>query len=256
VNIENGGHGVSLGFWRPHGPFFAGDRLTRAPRERNAPVLPHDKNSRLALDIADGTDIHADHSGCSTHSNEDEIMVDTPPPAPAKRGRKPATASTASKARKPAAAASNKTQTVKRAVNRAAAATAGAASAAGAKISESVDWKAQADQIKTQAGKVARNAAGVAKDKTGSAMQGLAKLITDTASTVDSKLGPQYGDYARSAAEAVAGAADTLDAADIDQLIEEARTFVRKSPAVAIGAAAIAGFVLMRLAKGSGNDEA
>ncbi|MGV3768406.1 MAG: hypothetical protein ACO1NM_00090 [Sphingobium phenoxybenzoativorans] len=120
----------------------------------------------------------------------------------------------------------------------------------------STAWKAQADQIKEQAAKTARSAAGSAKDKTGSAMQGLAKLIADTAGTVDAKLGPQYGDYARYAAEAVAGAAKSLDAKDVDQLVGEARDFVRKSPAVAIGAAAVVGFVLMRLAKGSGSDNA
>lgn len=114
-----------------------------------------------------------------------------------------------------------------------------------------VDWKAHVDPLKEQATKTAMSAAVVAKDKTGTAMQSLAKLITDTAGTVDAKLGPQYGDYARQAAEAVAGAADTLDSKDVDQLMSEARDFVRKSPAVAIGAAAVVGFVLMRLAKGS-----
>ena len=115
----------------------------------------------------------------------------------------------------------------------------------------SVDWKTHIDPLKDQATKTARSAAVVAKDKTGTAMQSLSKLITDTAGTVDAKLGPQYGDYARQAAEAVAGAADTLDSKDVDQLMAEAKDFVRKSPAVAIGAAAVVGFVLMRLAKGS-----
>ncbi|SEJ59661.1 hypothetical protein SAMN05518849_11165 [Sphingobium sp. AP50] len=119
-----------------------------------------------------------------------------------------------------------------------------------------VDWKAHIDPIKEQAGKTAKSAAGAAKDKTGSAMQSLAKLISDTAGTVDAKLGPQYGDYARQAAESVAGAADTLDSKDVDQLLGEARDFVRKSPAVAIGAAAVVGYVLMRLAKGSDDDKA
>jgi ElaB/YqjD/DUF883 family membrane-anchored ribosome-binding protein len=117
------------------------------------------------------------------------------------------------------------------------------------------DWKAQAEQIKGQAGKAARTAADTAKEKTGTAMQGLSKLIADTASTVDAKLGPQYGDYARYAAEAVASAAKSLDTKDVDQLVGEARDFVRKSPAVAIGAAAVVGFVLMRLAKGSSADD-
>ncbi|HUD93842.1 hypothetical protein [Sphingobium sp.] len=120
------------------------------------------------------------------------------------------------------------------------------AKAAADKIN-AVDWA----PIKEQAGKTAMSAAGAAKDKTGTAMQSLAKLISDTAGTVDAKLGPQYGDYARQAAQSVAGAADTLDSKDVDQLMGEARDFVRKSPAVAIGAAAVVGYVLMRLAKGS-----
>jgi hypothetical protein len=128
-----------------------------------------------------------------------------------------------------------------------------AAQSAADKFNE-VDWKAHLDPLKEQAGKTAKSAAVVAKDKTGTAMQSLAKLISDTAGTVDAKLGPQYGDYARQAAQSVAGAADTLDSKDVDQLMAEARNFVRKSPAVAIGAAAVVGFVLMRLAKGSSED--
>ena len=107
----------------------------------------------------------------------------------------------------------------------------------------------QAEVIKTQAGKTARSAAITGKDKAGSAMQNLSKLIGDTAGSIDEKLGSQYGDYARYAAEAIAGAANSLDRKDIDELVNDARDFVRKSPAVAIGTAAIVGFVLMRLAK-------
>jgi ElaB/YqjD/DUF883 family membrane-anchored ribosome-binding protein len=121
--------------------------------------------------------------------------------------------------------------------------------------SEGRDWRAQAEQFAGQAKDAALNGATSAKNVTGEALHGLSKLIADTAETVDSKLGPQYGDYARKAAEAVSGAAKSLDDKDIDQLAEDARNFVRKSPAVAIGAAAIVGFVLMRLMRGS-SDEA
>ncbi|HEX7877307.1 MAG TPA: hypothetical protein VF489_12065 [Sphingobium sp.] len=198
-------------------------------------------------------------------------MADTPETPPAKRAKKPSTA----KAPKTKAVKAAPAKPVKAAATRPAAAARpgnGAAShgwsaqiapikakaekaakSAADKIS-AVDWKAQIDPLKDQATKTAKSAAGVAKDKTGSAMQSLAKLITDTAGTVDAKLGPQYGDYARQAAEAVAGAAKTLDNKDVDQLMTEARDFVRKSPAVAIGAAAVVGFVLMRLAKGSDGD--
>ena len=200
-------------------------------------------------------------------------MPDTPETPPAKRGRKPA-ADKPVKA-KPAAAVATPTPVEAAPVKPAATRTAPNASGNGtaaqgwsaqiapikaqaekaAKTAKdkinSVDWKAHVDPLKDQAGKTAKSAAGVAKDKTGTAMQSLAKLISDTAGTVDAKLGPQYGDYARQAAEQVAGAAETLESKDVDQLMDEARDFVRKSPAVAIGAAAVVGYVLMRLAKGS-----
>lgn len=195
-------------------------------------------------------------------------MVDTPVTPAAKRGRPPK-AKTLDTA---ASAVAVKTEPLKKAATEAASDAAAevestakglsaqikpikeqaekAAKAAAEKLN-AVDWKAHIDPIKEQAGKTAKSAAGVAKDKTGTAMQSLSKLIADTAATVDAKLGPQYGDYARQAAEQVAGAADSLDNKDVDQLMAEARDFVRKSPAVAIGAAAVVGFVLMRLAKGS-----
>lgn len=197
-------------------------------------------------------------------------MADTPETPSVKRGRKPSTAK-APKAKPVKAATPQPAVPVKTAAARKAPASKpgnGAAShgwsaqiapikAKAEKAAKSaadklnaVDWKAQIDPLKDQATKTAKSAAGVAKDKTGSAMQSLAKLITDTAGTVDAKLGPQYGDYARQAAETVAGAAKTLDSKDVDQLMTEARDFVRKSPAVAIGAAAVVGYVLMRLAKG------
>jgi hypothetical protein len=196
-------------------------------------------------------------------------MADTPETPPAKRGRKPKAVEATTDT--PSAATPVKSAPVKTAATRSAAKKPGngaashgwtaqiaplkeqaekAARAAADKLN-AVDWKAQIDPIKEQAGKTALSAAGVAKDKTGTAMQSLAKLIADTAGTVDAKLGPQYGDYARQAAQSVAGAADSLDSKDVDQLLTEARDFVRKSPAVAIGAAAVVGYVLMKLAKGS-----
>lgn len=206
--------------------------------------------------------------------------------APKRRGRKPSAEKTAAK---PAATKATTAPRTKRAAPRAkakaaatpsfaesiqlaTAAVSSAKKAARAKVDSATatakskvqsakesastfDWKGQAEDIKTQAGRIARDTATTAKTKTSTAMDGLAKLITETAQTVDSKLGPQYGDYARQAANAVAGAAKTLDDKDVDQLLGEARDFVRKSPAVAIGAAAIAGYVLMRLARGSSNED-
>ncbi len=174
----------------------------------------------------------------------DEIAVTTIPAKPVKRNYTRKAKDAASDLASTAVA---EVEVIKEKVKRKAA----TAKEAAVKAVNDVDWKAHGDQLKDQASKTALSAAEVAKDKSSTAIKGLSKLISETAGTVDAKLGPQYGDYARYAAEAVSGAAKSLDERDVDQLLTEARDFVRKSPAVAIGAAAIAGYVLMRLAKGS-----
>ena len=68
-------------------------------------------------------------------------------------------------------------------------------------------------------------------------------------------MGEQYGKYARSAAGQVSGFADTLRSREVEELLDDTRTFVRKNPAIAIGAAAAAGFLLARVLK-AGIDQA
>lgn len=114
--------------------------------------------------------------------------------------------------------------------------------------------KDTAIDLKDQAGAKAYDAANAGKGKAAEAVGGLAKLIEDTATTVDDKFGKQYGDYARSAASSVSGFATNLDSKELDELADSAREFVKKSPAVAVGAAAVVGFVLARLLKGSSKD--
>ena len=113
--------------------------------------------------------------------------------------------------------------------------------------------KDEFNNFKDQAGGKARDAANRGKDRAAEAMGGIGKIIRETAETIDDKVGKQYGDYARSAADTVDGFADKVDGQDIDALVEDARQFIRKSPAVAIGAAAAIGFVLARVIR-SGRD--
>jgi ElaB/YqjD/DUF883 family membrane-anchored ribosome-binding protein len=114
--------------------------------------------------------------------------------------------------------------------------------------------RSQAGTLFNQTGDKIKGAADQGKTKAGDAMDGLTSMVEDVASSLDDKLGAQYGDYARKAASAVSGVADTLKSKDVDELMDSARDFVRKKPAIAIGAAAALGFVLTRLIK-SGNDD-
>lgn len=107
--------------------------------------------------------------------------------------------------------------------------------------------KEGAQNLIGQAGDKARTYVEDGKGKAAEALSGLSQTINSAAGDVDEKLGEQYGRYARSAAEAVSGFSDKLKDADIDDIVEEVRDFVTKSPALALGAAAAIGFVLVRL---------
>lgn len=85
------------------------------------------------------------------------------------------------------------------------------------------------------------------KARAGGALDEIVKMINDAAGTVDEKLGEQYGQYARTAADKVADFSEGLKAKELDDLIDDARGFVQKSPAIAIGTAAAIGFVMVRL---------
>lgn len=114
--------------------------------------------------------------------------------------------------------------------------------------------KSNMDDLKSKATDGARAAAAKGKDRATEAVGSIGKLIRDSAATIDDNVGKQYGDYARGAADAVDGFASKMEAKDVEQIAEEARQFVRKSPAVAIGAAAAIGFVLARLVRSGGKD--
>ena len=97
------------------------------------------------------------------------------------------------------------------------------------------------------------------KGRANSALDELAQMINDAAGTVDEKIGAQYGQYARTAADTVTGFSESLKAKNIDDLIADATGFVKKSPAIAIGTAAALGFVLIRLVQSglnADNDQA
>ena len=131
----------------------------------------------------------------------------------------------------------------------------GAKASADTKPNASQLIKDSAAKLTKEAGDKARAYAEDGKARAGGVLDELARMMTEAAGTVDDKLGEQYGQYARSAAGGVSDFSDSLKAKKLDDLIEDARDFVKKSPAIAIGTAAALGFVLVRLIK-SGLDAA
>lgn len=88
------------------------------------------------------------------------------------------------------------------------------------------------------------------KARTSQAMSSVSKMIDDNATVIDEKVGVKYGDYARDAARSINDAAVRLDEKTLDELGEDAKAFVRQSPALAVGLAAATGFFLGRMFKG------
>ncbi|MFA7601545.1 MAG: hypothetical protein WCY29_00935 [Novosphingobium sp.] len=106
------------------------------------------------------------------------------------------------------------------------------------------EWTAQAKEKAT-------GYANDGKAKASEAIAGLGKLVSENAGLIDDKVGAKYGDYARSAAQSMQDAAARLDAKSLDDLTEDAKQFVRQSPGLAVGIAAVGGFLLARLLRGS-----
>ena len=102
-------------------------------------------------------------------------------------------------------------------------------------------FKDQATAFVGKAGEKAREYASTGKDKATDGLFSISDFVDDIAKTVDARVGKQYGDYARRAAAAVSGVADSLKGKEIDDLVADTRKFVREKPAVAIGAAAAIG---------------
>ena len=110
-------------------------------------------------------------------------------------------------------------------------------------------FKGSTDKLSGQAADKARELVGQGLERGGEALANVSKLIGDTASSLDDRLGEEYGEYARRAAGAIEDAANRISAKNPDELIDDTREFVRKSPGVALAGAAIIGFALVRLVK-------
>lgn len=119
----------------------------------------------------------------------------------------------------------------------------------------SEDWAADAKDLAAQAKDRATELAKEGKSKTSDAISSLGKIVSDNVGTIDEKLGTRYGDYARTAARSMQETAAKIEAKELNELGDDAKEFVRKSPGLAVGLAAVAGFFLARLFRGGSSNE-
>lgn len=109
--------------------------------------------------------------------------------------------------------------------------------------------KAGGNKLAEQAADKTRGFVGQGLERSSEALANVSKLVGDSAAGLDERLGTEYGDYARKAATTIEDAANKLASKDADELIDDTRDFVRKSPGVALAGAAVIGFALARLIK-------
>lgn len=109
--------------------------------------------------------------------------------------------------------------------------------------------RGQIYNLRDQAGGKVREFADTGKTRATDMLEELSRVVADTADSIDERLGNNYGEYARKAADGVSGFADSLRGKEVDELYDDVRSAVRKSPGLAIGIAAVVGFTLVRLVK-------
>ena len=107
----------------------------------------------------------------------------------------------------------------------------------------------QVTSLRGQAGDRLRGLADDGKGKATSLLEDIAEVIEDAARSIDQRLGNEYGDYAHRASGAVSSFAGRVRDKEVDELLDDGRDLVRRSPAVAIAAAAVVGFALMRIVR-------
>jgi ElaB/YqjD/DUF883 family membrane-anchored ribosome-binding protein len=115
------------------------------------------------------------------------------------------------------------------------------------------EWIDEAKVMGSQAKERAWEMANEGKTRASDAIFSLGKIVDENATVIDEKIGPKYGEYARTAAQTMQDAAKKLDAKDMGELGEDAKEFVRKSPGIAVGLAAVAGFLMARMFRKSGD---
>lgn len=115
----------------------------------------------------------------------------------------------------------------------------------------SEDWVSEAKAYGQQARGKSKELATEGKGKASEALASLGAMVSENAAAIDDKFGVQYGDYARKASRSLQEASVKLDQKTVDDLSEDAREVVRKSPGLAVGIAAVAGFMLARMFRGS-----
>ncbi len=104
-------------------------------------------------------------------------------------------------------------------------------------------------QAPASVGEAAQSLLGEGKAQLSSSLGGLAEAVRDIATKLEGNGAAPLAHYVHDAADTVGSWSRTVDQKSIDDLLDDTRTLVRTSPAIAVGLAVAAGFVVSRIAR-------
>lgn len=107
----------------------------------------------------------------------------------------------------------------------------------------------QAQRLRASAGSKALGIADEGKAQVTQTLDGIVEAAREIASKLESSGAAPIARYAHQAADAVAGWSSAIDRKSVEDVLEDTRTLVRTSPAIAVGISLAAGFVLSRFLK-------
>jgi uncharacterized protein YjbJ (UPF0337 family) len=109
--------------------------------------------------------------------------------------------------------------------------------------------KEGAASLRDQATGKVRDFAQDGKSRATDMLDEFSQVIDETAQSIDQHLGSDYGEYARRASSVVSDFSRRIREREVDEIYDDVQNVVRKSPVVALSAATIVGFALVRLVK-------
>ncbi|QMW24088.1 hypothetical protein [Sandaracinobacteroides saxicola] len=114
------------------------------------------------------------------------------------------------------------------------------------------DLRSEASNLASKAGEKARDWADSGKGKAADALGSAAEATRGVADKLAETRAAPVADFARKAAAGLEDVSATLKEKSVDDLAGDVRSFVKEKPAIAIGVAAVVGFVLARFLKSGG----
>jgi ElaB/YqjD/DUF883 family membrane-anchored ribosome-binding protein len=115
--------------------------------------------------------------------------------------------------------------------------------------------KAEVSRLKTETAGKARSAAEEGKTKAAETLASVSQATRDAAAKLKGGEAAAIADYVERAADSIDDFADRMRMRSVDDLIDDAREIVRRSPVVVIAVAAAAGFLLSRFLRSSAREQ-